>query len=275
MGTRGRRSRYGYICLIDHVLGVDPRVHPQWGAGFPESANRQPYTIADPFHESMVTMGFFAGITGLGLSTAILVIPQRQTALVAKQAVEVDILSGGRLRLGLAVGWNPIEYACLGQDFHRRGDRLDEQISLLRRFWSDETVSLDGGSTGSKAQGSRLCLFRGRFPCGWADTPERVLPRVGELADGWIGGGDPDRVRKSMGTIWRYAAENGRDPDAIGFEALLGTGYGQSIEDVPKRAAAWTELATHFTVDTMGAGLKGAEHIDAMERIAGLCRHEI
>ena len=204
-GLAAAEAGYSYICLIDHVLGVDPRVHPQWGAGFPESANRQPYTIGDPFHEPMVTMGFFAGITGLGMSTAILVLPQRQTALVAKQAAEVDILSGGRLRLGVAVGWNPVEYTALGQDFHRRGDRLDEQMTLLRRLWTGETVSFDGQFDQIEGAGISPLPIQRPIPLWVGGFTERVLRRVGELADGWIGGGDLERVTKCMQTIRRYA----------------------------------------------------------------------
>ena len=116
---------YAHVRLLDHVLGADPQFHPE----MPEL----PYTHKSYLHEPLTFMSYLAGITKrLQLVTAILILPQRQTALVAKQAAEVDVLSGGRLRLGIGVGWNPVEYEALGEDFHNRGRRCEEQIAVLR-----------------------------------------------------------------------------------------------------------------------------------------------
>src|SRR6267378_4779729 len=128
---------YAHVRLLDHVLGADPQFHPE----MPEL----PYTHKSYLHEPLTFMSYLAGITQkLQLVTAILILPQRQTALVAKQTAEVDVLSGGRLRLGIGVGWNPIEYEALGQDFHVRGRRQAEQVVLMHRLWTEHTVTFAG-----------------------------------------------------------------------------------------------------------------------------------
>src|SRR5262249_39194645 len=128
---------YDYFVMFDHVAGaVHANREPKlWG----------PYTEKDPFHDPMVAFGYLAGVTQrMELVTGILVLPQRQTLLLARQSADVDLLSNGRLRLGVAVGWNYVEFDALGQDFHKRGARLDEQIGLLRRLWGEEVLSFDG-----------------------------------------------------------------------------------------------------------------------------------
>ena len=128
---------YAHVRLLDHVLGADPQFHPE----VPEF----PYTHKSYLHEPLTFMGYLAAITQrLHLVTAILILPQRQTALVAKQAAEVDVLSGGRLRLGIGVGWNPVEYEALGENFHNRGRRCEEQIAVLRALWTQEVVNFKG-----------------------------------------------------------------------------------------------------------------------------------
>ena len=127
---------YDYLVIFDHVLGVDSQYHVGW-KGF--------YDKGDQFHETFVLLGYLSGVTQtIGLSTAIVILPQRQTALVAKQSTEIDILSGNRLRLGIGVGWNQVEYEALGENFHDRGRRYDEQIRVLRDLWSKHTVNYHG-----------------------------------------------------------------------------------------------------------------------------------
>src|SRR5262249_2710144 len=122
---------YAHPIAYDHVLGADPAGHPGWSG---------PYDVDTTFHEPFVLMGYLAAITSLELVTSIIILPQRQTALVAKQAAEVDLLTEGRLRLGVGLGWNAVEYEALGQPFHQRGRRLSEQIGLLRSLWTEATV---------------------------------------------------------------------------------------------------------------------------------------
>src|SRR3954469_2904963 len=126
---------YRHILAYDHVLGADPAVHQGWAG---------PYDVSTTFHEPFVLFGFLAAITSVELVTGIIILPQRQTALVAKQSAEVDLLTGGRLRLGVGLGWNAVEYEALGKDFHDRGRRMGEQVDLMRRLWTERSVTYDG-----------------------------------------------------------------------------------------------------------------------------------
>src|ERR1700676_367217 len=126
---------FTHVLAYDHVLGADPAVHPGWAG---------PYDLKSTFHEPFVLFGYLAGFTSLELATGVIILPQRQTALVAKQAAEVDLLSGGRLRLGVGLGWNQVEYEALGKDFSNRGQRMAEQVELLRRLWSEPSVTFEG-----------------------------------------------------------------------------------------------------------------------------------
>jgi probable F420-dependent oxidoreductase len=127
---------YAHLLVYDHVLGADAQRHAGWSGG---------YTAKDMFHEPFVAFGYMAALTQrLELGTAVLVLGQRQTALVAKQAAEVDVLSGGRLRLGIGIGWNHVEYEALGENFQNRGRRSEEQIAVLRALWTQEVVSFEG-----------------------------------------------------------------------------------------------------------------------------------
>ncbi|MGA9774769.1 MAG: TIGR03619 family F420-dependent LLM class oxidoreductase, partial [Candidatus Dormiibacterota bacterium] len=129
------RLGFSHLLAYDHVLGADPEVHPDLDG---------PYDIGDTFHEPLVLFGYLAAITSLELVTGVIILPQRQTALVAKQAAEVDILCRGRLRLGIGLGWNPVEYEALGRSFESRGARVGEQVALLRELWTRSTVTHEG-----------------------------------------------------------------------------------------------------------------------------------
>ena len=135
---------YTHLIVYDHVLGADPTNRPGWSG----------YTDKDMFHEPFVLFGYLAALTQLELVTAVIILPQRQTALVAKQAAEVDVLTGGKLRLGVGVGWNPVEYEALGKDFQTRGRVVEEQIKVLRLLWSQEIVNYEGTYHTIRAAGS-------------------------------------------------------------------------------------------------------------------------
>src|SRR6202158_1376020 len=128
---------YGHLVAYDHVVGADPAIHQGWAG---------PYDVRTTFHEPFVMFGYIAAITSLELVTGIIILPQRQTVLVAKQAAEVDLLTNGRFRLGIGLGWNTVEYEALGKDFSNRGTRSEEQLTLMRRLWTEQTVSHDGPS---------------------------------------------------------------------------------------------------------------------------------
>src|SRR6478752_8608936 len=126
--ARVQELGFAHILAYDHVVGADPKVHTDW---------RGPYDLDTTFHEPLVLFGFLAAITTVELVTGVIILPQRQTVLVAKQAAEVDLLSQGRLRLGVGLGWNAVEYEALGENFTNRGRRLGEQVELMRRLWTE------------------------------------------------------------------------------------------------------------------------------------------
>ena len=258
---------YSHLIAYDHVLGADTRFHEGWSGG---------YALNDMFHEPLVVFGYMAAITKtLELVTAILILGQRQTALVAKQAAEVDVLSGGRLRLGVGIGWNHVEYEALGQNFHNRGRRTEEQIPLLRALWTQEVVNFKGRWNHVTDAGINPLPVQRPIPI-WMGAggrlspvpPERVLRRVARLADGWFPQFSPDEAgRETITRVREYAREEGRDPSVIGMEARINIADGNP-EFWAERAKAWEELgATHISVNTMRAGLESSEaHINAIRQ---------
>jgi probable F420-dependent oxidoreductase len=218
------------------------------------------------FHEPFVVFGFLAAVTRLELVTGIIIAPQRQTALVAKQAAEVDILTGGRFRLGIGVGWNAVEYASLGQDFHTRGRRQEEQIGLLRRLWTERTVDHEGEFDRIKGAGIAPLPVQRPIPIWMGGASEAAFRRIGRLADGWfpmvLPGERLDRAREHISDAARRA---GRDPGSIGMEGRITAG-GQA----GRHADKWREAgASHLTVDTMRGGYEGVDgHLKALERTA-------
>jgi probable F420-dependent oxidoreductase len=252
---------YRHVEIYDHVLGADPAVHAGW---------RGPYDVDTTFHEPLVFYGFLAAITKLELVTGIVIAPQRQTALLAKQAAEVDILSEGRFRLGLGAGWNPVEYEALGQDFSTRGQRLEEQIGLLQRLWAERSVTHEGRF--DRIVGAGLAPLPVQRPIaiwlGGMSPP--AYRRMGRLADGWFPRVEPGPdLDEALAIIATAAAEAGRDPGAIGMDGRVRQGSGET-DDLVRAAERWRDAgATHVSVDTMGAGLPGLDaHLDALAKAA-------
>jgi probable F420-dependent oxidoreductase len=250
---------YAHLVAYDHVLGADAA---EWG-------RLGPYGLADQFHEVLVLFGWLAAFSPLELATGILIGPQRQTALIAKQAAQVDLFSGGgRLRLGLGIGWNPAEYQALGVPFAQRGDRLEEQVTLLRRLWCEESVSFDGRFNTVRAAGLAPAPPTRPIPIWLAATAEPALRRVGRLADGWFPLMAPgDRLEHATGIVATAAVDAGRDPSAIGMEGQLTF---KEEDRFVERAQRWRQAgATHLAVQTMGAGHRGADgHIAAISTAA-------
>ena len=251
---------YAHLVVFDHVVGADPAQHE----GF-----RGPYTQKSLFHEPFVMFGYLAAVTKrLELVTSIIILPQRQTVLVAKQAAEVDVLSGGRLRLGIGTGWNTVEYEALGQDFHTRGRRSEEQIALMRALWTQEVVTFKGRWDTVTAAGINPMPVQRPIPIWLGGRAEPVLKRVGRLADGWFPQMPPNEEAKQMLEHVRgYARQAGRDPAKIGIEARIGV-RDSTPQDWAKTATAWQKLgATHASVNTMGAGFNSLkQHLDALRR---------
>lgn len=250
---------YDHILAYDHVVGANPATRPGWSP---------PYTYRDAFHEPFVLFGFLAGLTRLELVTGILILPQRQTVLVAKQAAEVDILSGGRLRLGVGIGWNPVEYEALGENFKNRGRRSEEQIEVMRALWTRELVTFQGRWHKITDAGINPLPVQKPIPIWFGGNDDKVLRRLARLGDGWFPLMAPDdKCRASIEKIRSYAREAGRDPTSIGIEGRIMIGQ-RSPEDWRKETSAWKELgATHVTVNTMKAGLTSPTgHLEAIKR---------
>jgi probable F420-dependent oxidoreductase len=248
---------YRHLLAYDHVVGADPAVHTGW-KGF--------YDVTTTFHEPFVLFGYMAGITELELVTGIIILPQRQTALVAKQAAEVDLLTGGRFRLGIGLGWNAVEYEALGQDFTTRGRRVEEQVDLLRRLWTEPSVTYQGRFDRVTGAGLAPLPVQRPIPVWFGAQSERAYRRAGRLADGWFPqvrpGPELDEARR---VVEQAAAEAGRDPARIGMEGRVN--WRGSLAELAEHAAAWRDAgASHVSVNTMGAGLRTVgEHLGALE----------
>jgi probable F420-dependent oxidoreductase len=251
---------YRHVLAYDHVVGADPAVHTPWTG---------PYDVTTTFHEPFVLFGYMAGITELELVTGIIILPQRQTALVAKQAAEVDLLTGGRFRLGVGLGWNAVEYEALGQDFTSRGRRLEEQVDLLRRLWTEPSVTYQGSFDRVTGAGLAPLPVQRPIPVWFGAQSERAYRRVGRLADGWFPqvppGPELDEARR---VVEQAATEAGRDPARLGMEGRVA--WRGSPETLAEHAASWRDAgASHVSVNTMGAGLRTVDdHLRALEAAA-------
>ncbi len=250
---------YAHLIVFDHVLGADVSHYPGWQGA---------YTSHDMFHEPFVLYGYLAALTQrLELVTAVIILGQRNTALVAKQAAEVDVLSGGRLRLGIGTGWNAVEYEALNENFHNRGKRSEEQIEVMRALWTQDVVNFEGRWHTIRHAGINPLPVQRPIPLWLGGRVEAVVERVGRLADGWFPQFAPDDAgRKTLERMRGYARAAGRDPAGIGIEGRVSL-QGTTPEIRAKDAEAWRDLgATHFSLNTMKAGLRTpAEHITAIE----------
>ncbi len=251
---------YDFIVAFEHVVGADPAQHEGY---------RGPYTHKSLFHEPFVLFGYLAAVTKrLELVTSIVILPQRQTVLVAKQAAEVDVLSGGRLRLGIGTGWNAVEYEALGQDFHTRGRRSEEQIALMRALWTQEVVTFEGRWDKVTAAGINPLPVQRPIPIWLGGRAEPVVKRVGRLADGWFPQMPPnEEAHQALERMRGYAREAGRDPATIGVEARIGV-RNSTPQDWAKASADWQKLgASHLSMNTMGAGFTSLnQHLDALRQ---------
>ena len=251
---------YSHILAYDHVIGANLASRPGW---------QPPYSHLDTFHEPLVLYGYLAGLTKtIELTTGIIILPQRQTVLVAKQAATVDVLSGGRLRFGIGIGWNPVEYEALGQDFKNRGQRSEEQVELLRQLWTRELVTFHGRWHTVIDAGINPLPIQRPIPIWFGGTDDRALRRLARLGDGWFPLMNPDdKCRAAIEKVRSYAREAGRDPEKIGIEGRISHGAG-SEEAWRAELQAWKSLgATHASFNTMKANLPSpSAHIEAIRR---------
>jgi probable F420-dependent oxidoreductase len=254
---------YRHLLAYDHVLGADPEAHAPW---------RGPYTVATTFHEPFVMFGYLAGATTLELVTGIIILPQRQTALVAKQAAEVDLLSEGRFRLGVGLGWNAVEYEALGQRFDQRGRRLSEQIGLLRRLWTEPVVTHRGDFDTVTAAGLAPLPVQRPIPVWIGGSSDAAYRRIGRLADGWFPqvapGPDLDHARAVVADA---AEEAGRDPATLGLEGRV-TWNPEDPARFERQVGKWRDAgASHLAINTMNTGQVGVDaHLAVLARAAEL-----
>ena len=253
---------FTHVFAYDHVLGANPERPGGW---------QGPYTFQSPFQEPFLLFSYMAGITQkLEFTPGIIILPQRQTALVAKQAATLDVLSGGRLRLGVGLGWNPVEYVALGQDFHTRGRRIEEQVQLMRQLWTQPLVNFTGRWHTLPDAGINPLPVQRPIPIWFGGTVEPALRRMARLGDGWMTNyRQPEAAQPALEKIERFLAEAGRERASFGLEARLPFDEGDP--------ATWENLiqgwqtagATHISINTMGCGFNTpAKHLAAIKKFA-------
>ncbi len=261
-GTRVEELGFAHVLAYDHVLGADPVAHAPWNG---------PYDVHTTFHEPFVLFGYLAALTSLEMVTGVIILPQRQTALVAKQAAEVDLLTGGNFRLGVGVGWNAVEYEALGLSFETRGQRQEEQIPLLRRLMTEESVTHDGAFDRITAAGLAPLPVQRPVPIWIGGQSPPAYRRVGRLADGWFPQVAPGpRLDEALAIVDAAATEAGRDPTTIGMEGRV-TWTDAGTEKLVDQVGRWRDVgASHLSINTMNANLGPVErHLEVLETIAG------
>jgi probable F420-dependent oxidoreductase len=246
------RAGYDELFIPEHVVGINANQRPDWRPLNPNTLKKDKpiYDHSFPFYEPFVAMGYLAAVTDrIGLTSGVMIAPQRQTALMAKQAAIADVLSRGRIRLGVGVGWNDAEFEALGANFTTRGRRLDEQITVMRRLWTEESVTFEGRFDHLSAAGLAPLPIRRPIPIIIGGDSDPAMERAAQLGDGWFlthtAAESVERVRR----FWKRVDELGRRHEMT----LVGTVYqgprepAELLDDI----AAWAELgATHLNVRT-------------------------
>jgi probable F420-dependent oxidoreductase len=260
---------YSHLIAYDHVVGADVSDRPEWN---------MPYTHESAFHEPMALFAYLAGCTSsLILSTGVVVLPQRQTVLFGKQAANIDVFSNGRLRIGVGVGWNTIEYEALDVEFANRGVRLDDQIRFLRRLWTEPSFSEHGSYHHISAAGINPLPVQRPIPI-WVGGPSPVsMRRAARFGDGWLPPFGADLAEEKINAFREAVIAEGRDPEDVGFESVtfLGTTAGGPVRgasEAAREAEIWRQTgASGIAFDSMAMGLDGASaHLELFGEIASL-----
>ncbi len=258
------RLGFARMTFVDHVLGAPAAANndPSWAHG---------YTIESSFHEPMTLLAHIAGFTSkIGLVTANIILPQRQTVLVAKQAAEIDLLSGGRLTLGVGLGWNEVEFQALGMEFTDRGKRVEEQVALLRRLWTEDTVKFEGEWHRFDDAGLNPRPVQQPIPIWFGAVADIALRRAGRLADGLLVFpllNDKNEARTKIDLFLNAATAAGRDPASLGVDATIYASDG-GADEWGKASEQWQSIgATDITFRTSDSGFATIDdHLAAMER---------
>ena len=257
---------YSHLVAYDHVVGVNPAAYPDW---------KGPYTSVDLFHDPFTLFSYIAGITEkIELSPQIVILPQRQAVLVAKQAASLDVLSGGRLRLGVGIGWNKVEYIAMGEYFHDRGKRSEEQIAVMRALWAEPHVVFEGEHHMIPDAGINP-LPTEPLEVWIGGGANATYDRIGRMGDGWLNiYVSPDKIQPALDKIQASAEQAGRDASKIGLDCWTGMGTG-GPDDWRADIETWRNLgATHITINTVFnrghikpiEGTDVATHLKAIER---------
>jgi probable F420-dependent oxidoreductase len=255
---------FSHILAYDHVLGANPQRPGGW---------QGPYTYQHPFHEPITLFSFLAGVTtNLGFATGVIILPQRQTALFAKQAATLDVLSGGRTRIGIGLGWNEVEYIALNEDYHRRGKRIEEQVEVLRLLWTQELVTFKGRWHDIPDAGINPLPAQRPIPLWFGGYAEAALRRAARLGDGWM----PQfrtyqQAKFTLDQFDGYLAEVGRDRTSFGIEVRLPFGDGDP-DTWSQVSRDWQDYgATYLDFNTLGSGFTTpGQHLAAIEQFAQL-----
>lgn len=255
---------FDHILAYDHVLGVNPERSDKWEG---------PYTYQSPFQSPFILFSFMAGSTDkVGFATGVLVLPQRQTALVAKQAASLDVLSRGRLRLGVGLGWNKPEYVAMGENFHNRGLRIEEQVRLMRQLWTKPLVDFSGKWHTIPDAGLNPLPIQRPIPIWFGGHADAVLRRVAQMGDGWMPAyRNVQDALPSLDKINRYMDKAGRDRSSLGIEARVYYRDGNP-NNWESSFRKWEGAgATHITFHTMSVGFQTpTQHIEALRKFASV-----
>jgi probable F420-dependent oxidoreductase len=251
---------YTHVLAYDHVIGANLANRPDW---------KDPYSLETAFHEPFVLFSFMAGMTEkLEFATGIVILPQRQTVLVAKQAAALDVLSDGRFRMGIGIGWNEVEYESLGAEFTDRGARSEEQIALMRALWTKDSVNFEGKWHTVPDAGINPLPIQQPIPIWLGGGADIVVKRIARIADGWMPMWQPDEAGlKELDKLYAYATEAGRDGSDIGIDGRV-TADLASEDSWSDDVKSWSGIkADYIDINTMGQGLTGADaHIERLEK---------
>lgn len=253
---------FTHMHAYDHVLGANPERPGGWNGT---------YTFRDPFFEPFVLFSYLAGLTRkIEFATGILILPQRQTALVAKQAATLDVLSNGRFRLGVGIGWNEVEYTSLGENFRNRGKREEEQVALLRQLWTQPLVTFQGTWHNIPDAGINPMPIQRPIPIWFGGREDRAINRMARLGDGWmLNVRSIDQAQPLLDKLHQYLEEAGRDRASFGLDIRLTMSVVEQDGWIDFVQACERLGTTHLTVNTMGCGFDTVNaHIQALKRFA-------
>ncbi len=260
---------YDYLMLYDHVVGADLSIRPECK---PFMGKPPIYTLDDAFHEPLVLYGFIAAVTkNIELATGVIISPQRQTVLLAKQAAELDILSEGRLRLGFGIGWNDVEYQALGMNFKDRGKRSAEQIEVMRALWTNRCISFDGKWHTLEGVGINPLPIQQPIPIWLGGAADAVLKRIAKLANGWYAPSylDEIQLKEHIERLHGFVEEEGRPVESVGIEGIIRM-WGRTPEQCAESLDMWERLgATHVTFNTESDSYKDRLPGAQMETLSG------